>query len=205
MTPPSDSLEALARRAESGDRAAFAALLERFHGQVESWIRLRLGAAARAVVEPEDVFQETMLRALEGASEFRWGGEKACANWLARIAQNVIQEHLRRATRHRLEPLASDPTDSTASPSKAERRGERFRRLEASLDSLDPVSRQVVTLSRLEGRSLQEIAARVGRSPNAVALVLMRALRKLRAHMGDTESLGLPDQTLRDEGDRHDG
>jgi hypothetical protein len=43
---------------------------------------------------------------------------------------------------------------------------------------------------------LAEIAKRMGRSPNAVAQVLGRALEKLKAEFGDTESLSLPAASL---------
>ena len=45
------------------------------------------------------------------------------------------------------------------------------------------VDREVITLARVQGLSLQEIADRIGRTRNAVALLLSRALRKLKAAM----------------------
>ena len=208
MTDPTQSLEDLARRSEAGDRGAFGELLDRARGQLEAWIRLRLGARLRAAVEPADVYQETMLRAVRSAEGFRWQGERAFANWLARIAENVVQEQVRRSGRHGHAALAEEPQAPSVSPSRAQRRDERFDRLRRALAALDPVSRRVVELSRLEGRPLGEIAAAVGRSPNAVALVLLRALRELRKRIGDTDSLGLPDRALGDEGtggERSDG
>jgi RNA polymerase sigma-70 factor, ECF subfamily len=196
MTEPVESTEELARRSEGGDREAFGKLLDRARGSLEVWIRLRLGARLRAAVEPGDIYQETMLRALRSAEGFRWRGERAFSNWLARIAENVVQEHARRSARQGQTAPGDEPMDPSVSPSRAGRRDERFQRLERALEALDPVSRRVVELSRLEGRPLKEIAARVGRSPNAVALVLMRALREMRKHIGDTESLGLPDHAL---------
>lgn len=74
------------------------------------------------------------------------------------------------------------------------RRHERFDRLEAAVKKLTPEYRQVVLLSRIEGLSAKEIADRMNRSPNAVRHLIVRALRELRAHFGDTESLHLPDR-----------
>jgi RNA polymerase sigma-70 factor (ECF subfamily) len=196
MTESMESIEDLARRSEGGDREAFGKLLDRARAPLEAWILLRLGARLRAVVEPEDIYQETMLRALRSVEGFRWHGERAFSNWLARIAENVVQEYVRRSARQGQAILGEEQVDPSVSPSRAGRRDERFQRMRQALDALDPVSRRVVELSRLEGRPLKEIAALVGRSPNAVALVLMRALREMRKHIGDTESLGLPDRTL---------
>lgn len=205
MSGETDHLDGLARRAESGDRGAFDEILQACQGQLETWIKLRLGERLRRSVEPADIFQETMLRALRSAESFRWRGQRALANWLARIAENAIQEQVRRARRQAHAAIEEGPAETPVSPSHEQRRGERFERLQRALDALDPVSRRVVELSRLEGRSLADIAALVDRSPNAVALVLMRAMRKMRVHLGDTESLGLPDQSLRrDGGDGND-
>lgn len=200
MTESRQSADDLGRRSEAGDREAFGELLDRARGQLEAWIRLRLGARLRAAVEPADICQETMFRALRSAEGFRWQGDRALSNWLARIAEHVVQEHARRSARDGFAALAEEPAAASVSPSRAGQRDERFERLREALEALDPVSRRVVELSRLERRPLKEIAASIGRSPNAVALVLMRALREMRRRLGETESLGLPDRSLAVEG-----
>ena len=60
---------------------------------------------------------------------------------------------------------------STVSPSRALRRHERLDRLQEALDSLSPDHRQVIVLARLKGLRIKEIAERMDRSPNAVALL----------------------------------
>jgi RNA polymerase sigma-70 factor (ECF subfamily) len=196
MTESRQSSDDLGRRSEAGDREAFGELLDRSREQLEAWVRLRLGSRLRTAVDPSDICQETMLRALRSAGGFQWQGERALSNWLARIAENVVQEQVRRSAKEGLATLGVDPAASAISPSRAARRDERFGRLREALEALDPVSRRVVELSRLERRSLKEIAALVDRSPNAVGLVLMRALREMRRHLGETDSLGLPDRAL---------
>ena len=91
-------------------------------------------------------------------------------------------------------PLEVDVADSGVSASKAERRNERLERFEKALNQLSPDYRQAIVLSRIEGLSIEEVARRMNRSPNAVSHILLRALRKLRARFGDTESLHLPDR-----------
>ncbi|MBI4583032.1 MAG: hypothetical protein HY717_03265 [Planctomycetes bacterium] len=51
----------------------------------------------------------------------------------------------------------------------------------------------------MKGLRIQEIAARMKRSPNAVSHLLSRALTELKEAFGDTESLNLPPWRL-DEG-----
>jgi RNA polymerase sigma factor (sigma-70 family) len=78
------------------------------------------------------------------------------------------------------------------------RRQDRFDRLEKALDRLSSEQREVVLLARFHGCSLKEIARRIDKSPAAVGQILSRALRRLRAAFGDTESLHLPDRSLDD-------
>ena len=76
------------------------------------------------------------------------------------------------------------------------RRSERFDRLEEALKTLSPDHRQVITMARVDGLKIKEIAERMNRSPNAVMQLLWRALEKLKASFGETESLHLPDRNL---------
>ena len=86
------------------------------------------------------------------------------------------------------------------SPSRAQRRDERFDRLESSLNSLSPEYRDVVRLARIEGLSIMAIAERLDRTPDSVRNLLLRAMKQLRQSFGDTESLGLPDRAIEDKG-----
>jgi RNA polymerase sigma factor (sigma-70 family) len=72
------------------------------------------------------------------------------------------------------------------------RRRERSARLEEAIASLTPDHRRVVELCRIEGLAVKEVAERMGRSPNAVSMLLLRALRELKTRFGRTESLTLP-------------
>ena len=86
------------------------------------------------------------------------------------------------------------------SPSKNLRRNERFDRLKDSLESLSPEHREVILLMRIEGLPVEEVAKRMNRSPKATRQLLWRALKDLRESFGDTESLGLPERRLGEEG-----
>ena len=68
--------------------------------------------------------------------------------------------------------------------------------MEKALESLSDDHRQVVTLARLEGLKVKEIAKRMDRSPDAVKKLLARALMHLKESFGDTESFHLPDRVL---------
>ena len=87
---------------------------------------------------------------------------------------------------------------SVKDPSQARlmRRDERFDRLQEAFRQLSPEYRQVISLARIEGLGLKDVAQRMGRSHAAARKLLCRALRSLKESFGDTESLHLPARHL---------
>lgn len=193
---PKQPTSHLVERAQKGDREAFALLTDAHRGSLEALAQARMSPELRRRVEVADVVQETLTRALESIAQFRWEGEESFARWLKGIARNVI---LKAARTHsiRLEPGESwEATDGSPSVSRVLRREERFERLEAALEALTPEQQEVVRLARFQGLKASEIAARTGRTENAVKQLMLRALRSLRKKVGETESLHLPDRSL---------
>ena len=75
-------------------------------------------------------------------------------------------------------------------------RGERVDRLKAAMHRLSADHREVIHLARIQKLPFKEIATRMNRSPGAVKVLLLRALRELKRSFGETESLHLPDRSL---------
>jgi RNA polymerase sigma-70 factor (ECF subfamily) len=177
------SVESLVARARAGDRDAFRALFERHRDRLRAAVERRLGGYLRRKIEVEDVVQETFLKAFESLETFEARGEDSFHAWLRGIAENLLLWWARRHQRREQLRLDGDVAGAGTSPSHALRREERFERLRDAL-------------SRVEGLKLAEIAARLGRTPAAVKPLLWRALRKLRAAFGETESFSLPARSL---------
>jgi RNA polymerase sigma-70 factor (ECF subfamily) len=192
--------EDLVRAAQSGDARALEEILEAHREQLLSRVARRLGPALRERVEADDIVQETFVWAIRSLPRFRWGGEGSFASWLAAIADHMVLKAASPGRSPRVLRIASEPEAEGPSPSQALRREERFERLRKALESLSPEHREVIVFARIEGLRIDEIARRLGRTPNAVSLLLTRALRKLRDAFGDTESLGLPARRLDLEG-----
>jgi RNA polymerase sigma-70 factor, ECF subfamily len=188
--------ETLVRKAQEGDRAAFDELTSSAAVPLRARIRARLGPGLREVLDPEDVLQETFLRAFRALGAFRWQGEKSFERWLHGIALNCVLNAARECGKRPLLAISREPPAPGPTPSRAERREERFERLEAALARLRPEYGRVVRLARLEGLSIAEIAARMQRTPDSVRNLLFRAMQELRGSFGDTESLGLPDRSM---------
>jgi len=197
--------ESLADRARGGDREAFGHLVERHRPRLQAIVRSRLGSELRRKVGEEDITQETLAQALQSIASFKWQGKESFGIWLAGIAEHTIQMAARGDRRHPQVPLAVDPPARNVSPSRGLRREERLVRLERALAKLPPVERKVLRLFRIDGLKHAEIATRTGRSPEAVRQITVRALRRLRALLGETESLGLPVRPERREKGTGDG
>jgi RNA polymerase sigma-70 factor (ECF subfamily) len=196
---PEITTQELVERAQAGDRVALAALTSKHHDDVDHYVRLRIGEHLREMVPIEDAVQETFARACEAIKGFRWRNDGSFLRWLKGIAEHVILRIAQDRRRDRILYVdhESAPADTT-SPSRTLRRHERFDRLQEALESLSPEHRQVIVLARLKGLRMKEIAERMNRTPNAVALLLARALAKLREGFGDTDSLHLPWASIED-------
>ena len=85
-----DTTEALFTDAQNGDRAAFDARVDRFHGPLQAFVESRLGDHVRAKAGVEDVLQDTYLRAFQSIGSIRWKGEQSFYSYLASTAEHVI-------------------------------------------------------------------------------------------------------------------
>ena len=205
----------LIRRAREGSREAFDELVKRHEISIELLVRLETGSRLRGNVEVSDLVQETFTSAFESMPKFRGEGRETFARWLSEIARNVVRGCARRMARRgdllagQAHPLqgygTSDPAEPSSSggtPSESFREYERFERLQRALEKLSPEHREVIILARLRELPMREVAPLMGRSPEAAGMLLVRALRKLREHFGETDCLGLPRDRTLDRGDQ---
>ena len=192
----------LLEQARNGDRDAFESLVSPVREGLLQSIRLKIGTSLRESLDPEDVLQEVQLRALGSITKFKWQGDGSFEAWLKGIASNFILHSAKIRRQRREFRMVREPPASDVSPTRRERRNERFERLKESVEGLPPDFRTALRLSRIEGLRISEIAERMGRSPSAVKNLLFKAMKKLQDSFGDTESLGLPDRHLgQDEAD----
>ena len=154
----------------------------------------RIGRFLSRKIEVEDVLQETFLKAFQSLRTFENRGDDAFYVWLKGISENLLLYWARQHQRRDQMQLDRDLEGSDTSPSRSLRREERFERLQAALSDLSSAHREVILLARVKGLTLKEIATQLGKTPEAVKSLLWRALEKLRAAFGETESLRLPDR-----------
>lgn len=181
----------LIERIRRGERDAFTPLFERYRARLAASIRYRMGARLAGFVEIEDILQETLIRAYNAFDRFEYRDPGSFLRWLLAIAGQVLADTARyhgrdkRSGEHVPLRSASHPSgielEDSRTPSRLFREKERLERLFARLDSLPPPYRDVILLARVEGLSTLETAERLGKSREATALLLHRALKQLRA------------------------
>jgi len=184
----------LLRQARAGSPEAINTLLSACGDRLLALIRLRLGPGLRAQLESGDILQVTLMRAFTRLEQFEGGSSRSLMAWLAAIAQNVIRDeadHARRQKRDvgRTVPLSEEAERAAAEVGSQASRlilTEEVRRLEAAMESLDPVQREVILLRKYEDLSFPEIGERLGRSPDACRMLLARALTALAQKMRTT-------------------
>jgi len=96
----------LVERAQAGEQAAFATLVETYGDRIYSYLARMLSDREEA----QDLAQETFVRAWESMGRFRGGA--SFGTWLYRIATNLAIDALRRKRRRSVEQSLDAPIES---------------------------------------------------------------------------------------------
>lgn len=167
----------LVQKAASGDRDAFARLLERYEKQVYH-------QALRMVSGPEDaadMTQEAFFKAWLNLPSFQ--GDSSFATWLYRLTNNVCIDFLRREKKRRGDAslddeeqgLAFSLSDPAPTPQRALEEKELRQAVQEGLSQLSDDHRQVLVLREINGLSYEEIAQVLDLSPGTVKSRIARA------------------------------
>ena len=195
MTGSPTSTFTLLEQARAGDREALSRAFEKYQRRLAILIYYRLGAGARQFGEAEDMVQETCLRAFRDLDRFTWQSPDSFFRWLSSIAGHVIIDRARYHGRERRaggevpfrsesNPGGPEPADM-CTPSRLFAQKQTIERLVSRLDALPDDYREALVLAKIEGLATAEIAERMGKSREAVALLVYRALKRLRALSGE--------------------
>lgn len=159
----------------AGDARCVRALLDDAGDVLYGFVYARVGGDAAAA---EDIVQETFLEAVRSAHTFR--GDAALRTWLCAIARRRVARFYETERRREASSRGLRLVGSTALPldpaSIIDRRDEIVR----ALGALTPLHRQVLVLKYLDERSVEDIAAELGRSRVQVQSLLQRARVALR-------------------------
>ncbi|MFB7776867.1 RNA polymerase sigma factor [Streptomyces bauhiniae] len=189
ITP--EAVTELAARAAAGDRDAFAILYNGHRPMVFSYLVTR----TRSRVLAEDLTSETFARALASIHRFsKNAASGGFGGWLYRIARNLHIDYVRKMSTRMEMPTLLTSFDSTVagSPEVLERSAETttLRELDlvdtaatltVALAAITPAQRECLRLRYVEGLTLQETAARMGKQIGAIKTLAFRGLAGARA------------------------
>jgi RNA polymerase sigma-70 factor, ECF subfamily len=192
---------ALVTAAVSGDAIALQRLLLAHYDCLARRVGARLPPRLQATHAVEDILQSTFLQAFRDIRRFEPRADATFGDWLARIAEHrlldAIKEqdcHKRGRGWHRLQDNAASESGMTPlldwiasdekSPSSVIARGEALHALQVALAALEQDQREAIRLRLLEGKSLEETAAALGRTPDAVRGLIHRGKQELSEAMG---------------------
>lgn len=184
-------LDRLLRRARRRDPEALHRLVELYSPRVFGLLYRLTGSHETA----EDLLQETFLRVVRVIAEYRHDGKFEA--WLFRIAANLARDHARQVRRRgRPGRLEGPPRDGESRPAEVPDAGqpdpsgqllkkEAGERLNAYLQEMAEMDREIILLRHFSGLSFREIADML-QIPLGTALARAhRALKRLRAALGE--------------------
>ncbi|WP_304046783.1 sigma-70 family RNA polymerase sigma factor [Jatrophihabitans endophyticus] len=172
----------LVRLAQEGDGDAFGLLYDRYVDSVFRFIYYRVNDRALA----EDFTSETFVRALRRISTISYQGRDIGA-WFVTIARNIVLDHMKSA-RHRLEVTTADTIEGPETAESTENAVLSTldsQRLMAAVAELGDEQRECVMLRFMQGLSVSETAAVMGKNDGAIKALQHRAVRKLASIVGD--------------------
>ena len=189
--PPEDERESdllsdeptieLVVRAQSGDRQAVEALLQRSVPQLRRWAHGKLPPAARNTLDTSDLVQDTVLHVLRRLDAFQPRHVGAMQAYLRRSVLNRIRDEVRRIARHPMSiDLPDDMPSEEPSPEEQAVKAEAVSKYCEALTALSTRDRQLV-VARIEAQWTHDEIARhfAIPTPDAARMAVSRALQRL--------------------------
>jgi RNA polymerase sigma-70 factor (ECF subfamily) len=190
---PSD--EELVRRFRAGDETAMRRLFERHADELRARVARNLPRAMRPRVAASDVVQEAWLAAFLRLEGFEDRGDGSFRRWLGTIVENKVLDEVRhhvgagkRDVRREIDVqsgivrLAGSARERSASADL--RDAEDRAQVERAMSALPEAQREVMRLAHEERLTMEQAAARMGRSLAAVRKLYARAVLRLAQEVG---------------------
>jgi RNA polymerase sigma-70 factor, ECF subfamily len=174
--------------------------IEKFRPYLSILAQTKFQAKLQSKLDTSDIVQQTMLQAYQSFEQFRGKTEAELAGWLRQILANIISRSLRDLGRGkrdiqrersidaelqqssmRLGGLLAD--NGQVTPSQNVMRDEIAAKLAGALMELPDDQRQAILGKYWHGLASTEIGDQLNRSPEAVAGLLYRGLKRLREIM----------------------
>lgn len=173
-----DDVIVLVDRAREGEPDAFAELYDRYVDRVYRFVLYRVSGDVGLA---EDITSEVFVRALRKIRGFTWQGRDVGA-WFLTIARNLVLDHFK-SGRFRLEKLGVDPGEGNAEhivdPEDQALSRVSQADLYRAIQQLGNEQQEVIYWRFLQGYSVAEAAAAMGKTEGAIKALQYRAVKAL--------------------------
>jgi RNA polymerase sigma-70 factor (ECF subfamily) len=175
--------------------------LDRYRPLLHLHVRqLRIGRLYRAKFDSSDVVDETFAKAVQGLDGFRGQTEAELVAWLRTILRNVLVDFVRASPGPGQEvsidagddgetPLGTYIIATTPGPSTQARVKEDILRVAAAIERLPGDEQDAVVARHILGLSVDDVAVRLGRTTKGAAMLIYRAMRRLKELLADGEGV----------------
>ncbi len=186
-------------RVKDGDEQAVAELFSQHRQRLWQMVRFRIDRRLAGRVDADDVLQEAYLEAAKRLRHFAGDSATSFFVWLRMIVmQTLIDVHRRhlgaqmrdagrevpiagaRYSQTTTVSLAAHLVGHLTSPSQAAMREEMYGRLEATIEGMDALDREVLALRHFEELTNSEVAEVLEITQDAASIRYVRAIRRLR-------------------------
>ena len=205
MWPESDRTHEILRDVADGDPEAVNRLMDRHRDAVRRMVQLRLDHAVARRVDASDVVQDVMLEASQRLSDYLKNPGMPFHLWLRQLAlDRIIDMHRRHrgAQRRSVDreqnfsgvgndeqsaaDLAALLRDAELTPAAAALRKELQARFVTALQQMDEGDREIIVMRHFEHLGNSEAAEALGLIAPAAGMRYLRAIRRLRAVLGNS-------------------
>ena len=176
-----DAEAELIERAKASERAAWDEIFDLHYQPVFVFVFCRVGDRMAA----EDLTADVFVEAWKGIRRFDYHGIPLLA-WLYRIARNLTVDYLKRRCRTQVQTLEEAWSNIPHSEDHSEQVA-LWQTVAGAFRKLTGDQQMVLVNRFVEGLTLAETAALLGKKENAIKGLEFRALRSIRKILGDQE------------------
>lgn len=192
------------KQMRGGNQQALAEVFSHYRERLRRIVRFRVDYRLAGRISDSDVLQETFIAAAKRLEHFGQQKEMPAFLWLRLLAQQQLvdlhRQHLQAEMRdvrkevtlahhapspHTSMAIAAQLVGKMTAISEVVARAERIERLEATLNSMDEIDREVIALRHFEELSNVETANVLGIEPSAASKRYLRAMKRLSQLMSE--------------------
>lgn len=178
---PSDTIEALIRRAQSGDSNAVTRLYEMHIDKIFRYVAYRVPET-----EAEDITSDVFINMVEGLPNYTFTGAPF-ESWLYRIASARVADYYRKTKQSEHVELPETLKSSNPEPEETLIIDQEQAKIREKLQHLSEEQQTILIMRFVERKSHEEVADLLNKTVTAVKTTQHRALKRLAQLMGQAE------------------